>query len=51
LLGKPRRQTPLHIPEKETNGFWGGVWCLLEFGAKKQGNNIARYFGVKFLVL
>jgi hypothetical protein len=27
-------------------GFVGGG-CLLEFGAKKQGNNIARYFGVK----
>lgn len=51
LLEKPRRQTPLHIPEKETNGFGrgggGGGWCLLEFGAKKQGNNIARYFGVQ----
>jgi hypothetical protein len=51
FLEKPRRQSPLHIPEKETNGFWGrrggDGGCLLEFGAKKQENNIARYFGVK----
>jgi hypothetical protein len=36
LLEKPRRQTPLHIPEKETNGFGGGLFACLNLEQKNR---------------